>query len=475
MNKFEKAVKILKKSKKDMEISRFDGDIFWFTDMFFEKHAEYQKRFFGKNTKALFLYCDNIFYYCHDLKEGFKLGKQIYNKYKNDFGKFTKNFDLLKNKAQIDFDNLLKTKNKDFKKNYEKSAESMQLFAGFSINAIECVEDYIYSILKKSIKDEKKLSLLLTPFYDSYTSENEKELIKILESTSKNKFGQKTRFLLEKHAEKWGWVYNNYASYKLANADLFEKELLEISNNLNKINANRNNLQMKRNEKKKLLAKLPASTRKIINFVDELYELRDKRKEFYIKSVVPFKNWLKYIAKQKKTDFETLKWLKFNEQIDFILNNKKDILNVAKKRKKTTIMLCGFVDDYNLFDGEEGLKIKNILLEVEKADIFHGFPANPGNVKGKILVIKSNKDFYKFEKGAILVASHTTPDYVSLMKKAKAILTERGGITSHAAIVSRELNVPCIVGIKDLTGNLKDGDEVEVNAGKGIVKILKRN
>ena len=59
------------------------------------------------------------------------------------------------------------------------------------------------------------------------------------------------------------------------------------------------------------------------------------------------------------------------------------------------------------------------------------------------------------------------------MKKAKAILTERGGITSHAAIVSRELGTPCVVGIKGLFGNFKDGDLVEVDAKKGIVKIIK--
>ena len=73
----------------------------------------------------------------------------------------------------------------------------------------------------------------------------------------------------------------------------------------------------------------------------------------------------------------------------------------------------------------------------------------------------------------ILVSPMTVPDYLPAMKKAKAIITDEGGITCHAAIVSRELGIPCIVGTKIATQVLKDGDRVEVDANKGIVKILK--
>ena len=66
------------------------------------------------------------------------------------------------------------------------------------------------------------------------------------------------------------------------------------------------------------------------------------------------------------------------------------------------------------------------------------------------------------------------PDYLSAMKKAVAFVTDEGGITCHAAIVARELNRPCIIGTKIATKVLKDGDEVEVDADKGVVKILKR-
>lgn len=68
----------------------------------------------------------------------------------------------------------------------------------------------------------------------------------------------------------------------------------------------------------------------------------------------------------------------------------------------------------------------------------------------------------------------TSPEYVFAMKKASAAITDTGGLTSHAAIVSRELDIPCIVGTKIATKILKDGDLVEVDANKSIVKIIKK-
>jgi len=68
----------------------------------------------------------------------------------------------------------------------------------------------------------------------------------------------------------------------------------------------------------------------------------------------------------------------------------------------------------------------------------------------------------------------TRPDMAPILKKAAAFVTNEGGITCHAAIVSRELNKPCIIGTKIATKVLKDGDTVEVNANNGVVKIIKK-
>jgi pyruvate, water dikinase len=68
----------------------------------------------------------------------------------------------------------------------------------------------------------------------------------------------------------------------------------------------------------------------------------------------------------------------------------------------------------------------------------------------------------------------TRPEFMPLVRLAKAIVTSEGGVTSHAAVIARELKIPCIVGVKDVLSRIKDGDLVEVDANKGIIKILKR-
>jgi len=99
-------------------------------------------------------------------------------------------------------------------------------------------------------------------------------------------------------------------------------------------------------------------------------------------------------------------------------------------------------------------------------------PESVIEVIGKVRVLLSSRDHGKMKKGEILVAPMTSPDYILAMRKAKAIITDVGGLMSHAAIVSRELGVPAVVGTKVATKVLKDGDRVEVDAKNGIVRKL---
>jgi len=100
-------------------------------------------------------------------------------------------------------------------------------------------------------------------------------------------------------------------------------------------------------------------------------------------------------------------------------------------------------------------------------------PAYSGQAKGRVKIINTAGEMKKMKKGDILVSQATSPELLPAMKMAAAILTNEGGITSHAAIVARELGIPCIVGVKIATKVLHDGDLVEVDADKGIVKIIK--
>jgi pyruvate,water dikinase len=101
--------------------------------------------------------------------------------------------------------------------------------------------------------------------------------------------------------------------------------------------------------------------------------------------------------------------------------------------------------------------------------ILSGDAASPGLVSGPVKVIKSVKEIGKVSQGDILVTEMTTPDFVPVMKKAAALVTDKGGQTSHAAIVSRELGLPCIVGTEDGTKKLKNGQVVTVNGKTGDI------
>lgn len=95
-----------------------------------------------------------------------------------------------------------------------------------------------------------------------------------------------------------------------------------------------------------------------------------------------------------------------------------------------------------------------------------------GKAIGTVRIVNTMEDMKKLKAGDVLVSIATNPDIVPAMKKAAAVVTEQGGVTSHAAIVSRELNIPCIIGTKVATKVLKDGDRVEVDANKGIVRKI---
>ena len=97
-----------------------------------------------------------------------------------------------------------------------------------------------------------------------------------------------------------------------------------------------------------------------------------------------------------------------------------------------------------------------------------------GKVQGIVTIVKSENDLKKVKKNNILVAPMTLPHFISAMEKASAFVTDEGGITCHAAIVAREMKKPCIIGTKIATKVLHDGDLVEVDANKGVVRIIKK-
>ncbi|MFA5023959.1 MAG: PEP-utilizing enzyme [Patescibacteria group bacterium] len=123
---------------------------------------------------------------------------------------------------------------------------------------------------------------------------------------------------------------------------------------------------------------------------------------------------------------------------------------------------------------EKVAQLNIIKEEIKDLKILSGDCASPGRVRGEVKIINVPKDMTKMKAGDILVSIATTPDLVPAIKKAAAIVTDAGGITCHAAIISRELGIPCVVGTKFATKILHDGDLVDVNATHGKVDIIRK-
>ncbi len=117
----------------------------------------------------------------------------------------------------------------------------------------------------------------------------------------------------------------------------------------------------------------------------------------------------------------------------------------------------------------EGRVIKGEEKKIEGKEILKGLAASPGIAFGLVKIIKDLKDLSKIEKGDILVTKMTNPDMVITMQKSNAIITDEGGLTAHAAIVSREMGIPCVVGTQKATELLKEGEIVTVDGFNGKV------
>ncbi len=176
------------------------------------------------------------------------------------------------------------------------------------------------------------------------------------------------------------------------------------------------------------------------------------------------------IARRWNMDYQDLSYLSTDE-----------IISGKFRRQDIKIRQAGYA--FELINGHpkyytgQQLKayVKKELAELEEKEVnqLKGQAVYPGKVTGRVRVC-TIYIFRTLKKGEVLVAGTTTPEAVPYLKKAAAIVTDEGGVLSHAAIVSRELRIPCIIGTKIATRVLKDGMMVEVDANKGVVKILKQ-
>lgn len=186
----------------------------------------------------------------------------------------------------------------------------------------------------------------------------------------------------------------------------------------------------------------------------------------------------KMLSKKLNLSEDDIAYLKIDEIVDLLNNPSIDSPDISERKKAYTMYNKGGSIKFE-YGNEALIEISHFRSRVEKGALI-GNVANKGYAKGKakILIFDSSKPdliskiISETETGDILCAETTSPEWMPACKKAGALVTAQGGLLSHAAIVSRELNIPCIVGVSNILKVVKDGDMIEVDANKGIVKIL---
>ena len=202
-----------------------------------------------------------------------------------------------------------------------------------------------------------------------------------------------------------------------------------------------------------------------------LYKLLEKARKYNEHILPDLENW---IAKQDPI----ISLLRPRECEKYVLRGKKPSVSVLKARQKSAFV---YFDEKNryLLTGKQAVGYKKkydeafLRRHLLSENAIKGRPVFPGRYKGRVRVIERFEDFRKIKKGEVLVAPITRPAYNIYIRKAGAIVVDEGAILSHASILARELKIPCIIGTKIATKVLKNGDLVEVDADKGIVKIIK--
>jgi len=282
---------------------------------------------------------------------------------------------------------------------------------------------------------------------------------------------------IKKVTEDYGWL-NIYSLYE----EPFDEEHFnklksqlkeeEVEKTINEIKENKNKF-----EKLIKIVKNPELKAKCI-LLNEYAFIRTDRIDTWKKASFLVTNFYKKLAEKAPekgwTLYETINLTK--EEINHILlNNKYPKLKDIQLRSNKQGIFIYEKGIWRFITKKQEIEdiTKMLKKETNQEKQVKGMKASPGIVQGIARIILSRADLHKIKRDDIMIAIVTDPVYTPFMKKCKAIVTNEGGITSHSAIISRELKIPCVIGTKHATEIFKDGDLIEVNGNTGIVKLLK--
>lgn len=322
----------------------------------------------------------------------------------------------------------------------------------------------------------KSLSLITTTSRDSFSK---RELQDLLAIALARKNGQDVRPLLGQHAQKYYWMHNGYFTTEVLGPDFFAKELALAESKYPDPEAQLRLLQeepaLVKKEKGALLERLNLSARdrQLIQLLDLFAWYQDYRKEYTMRMLHYLDAVLAETGRRKGFTLKQMRYT-LSAEIPKIMDGTIDRALVLERMKH-----CLFH-----WDAKNGTFIHgtgDFAAEKEK-EIFHsirhdadivevsGMVASRGSVRGRAHVTMSAKEAQLVAPGEILITSMTTPDFVTAIKKAAAVVTNEGGILCHAAVISREFGLPCIVGTRIATKVFRTGDMIEVDGELGVVR-----
>lgn len=264
---------------------------------------------------------------------------------------------------------------------------------------------------------------------------------------------------IESFIKKYYWIDNNYSQTKVLSKEEAEKRLASIK-------------PIQLPERDSQNSGLSIEAKRLVQLLKNFATYQDDRK----RNILVYLHYLEVLLKEVgKRSSITLSAMRdtFPREIKDILDEKVTEEFVNKRREKCFVVWEEKTEKPLILIGKEAKEWEEILTpKANTSNIIKGNCASKGKVTGKVRILLNASENDKLEEGEVLVTFMTSPDFMRAVRKCSAIVTNLGGITSHAAIISRELGIPCVVGTKNATEILKTGDFVEVDADKGEIKIL---
>ena len=348
---------------------------------------------------------------------------------------------------------------------------SLELFKEFSVKCLEFGPAMYFPILAEETVEEEikqiiqKHGAAVEEYFQLFTSSDRptmgsfellnvhKIALRVQQKVSTFEINE----LIRAHLGKWGWLsYTKFVGNPWTEQTIQKRaeELAKDFGLFEKTRALETQYKKNRQQTKEAIERLglsPVEAKKIW-LAKELAFFRTYRLDIYTSAGYDLQPVFRILAQKLGISVQDFVFLTYDEIIRLCEQNAKAPMETIQKRKSAPWQL--------MFDhGKMEFKYTDFevsSLESQETKEFRGQTAYPGRASGKVKIIRGVLEFHKMQKDDILVTSMTTPDFVPLMQKAKAIITDEGGITCHAAIVSRELRVPCIVGTKIATQVLKD-------------------